>query len=174
MKEKYSLFLLPLFSLLFFVLFTGCATIQTTGTYPVKSEIKSNMSGNSAIYGTVRYVQNFTEVLGFDPYNNSPVTFGEATEVEIEPGNLKIKSDESGNFTVNNLKPGDYSIYYNDMKEKQKRTDVTLLPDQQLNIIIYTLGHFPYEPRNNVLVASHPLVNPITGPRISITVSRGR
>ena len=139
-REKKQALLTSIVLLLVSYYISGCAATQTWGTYQKKSTVETELNGKADLYGTVRMARDLTVISGYSIIKHDPGTYGVITDVRIEPGSIKIKSDISGNFTCKGLEPGKYSIYFKNGMKKEKRTDVTLQPDQQLDLTIYVQG----------------------------------
>lgn len=160
-NRKYSLtlFLLTLFTAYFL---TGCASSKNWDTFQKKSTFDAELNGKADLNGAIRMATNIDDII-FNRFSN---TYAFSTEVRIEPGNLKAKSDRDGKFNFKSLNPGEYSIYFIGTDKKEKRTDVNLETNCELNLVIYFQGdyvfHSPIPSLSNVGGEAEPAPGNIT------------
>jgi len=136
-QKKFQLLASSLLLLFAGYFFSGCAATQTWGTYQKKSTVETELKGNADLYGTIRMAKDLTVITGYSINGHSSETFGLSTDIKIEPGDIKVKSDKSGNFTCKGLKPGNYSLSFIDGNKKQKKVSFIAKPDQQLDLTLY-------------------------------------
>ena len=138
-NQKLSL-ISTLIGLLLSSIFIGCASTQNPEIYQQKSSLEQNLNGKADIDGTIMAAQDINDLI----YNRQFNTYPFSTEVRIEPGNLKIKTDPEGNFSYKRLDPGNYSIYFVDSNNKEKSTKLSVKPNSITNLIIYFQDKFKF------------------------------
>ena len=135
-STKFITFFLTLSSL-FIVLFTGCATVQTWGTYKTEGSYKSNLGGKAEVHGTIRMTEKLNDIVYNNIHHKSADTWGIKTKVTIDSTGKETESDEHGNFNFTDLIPGQYSIIFTDGNNKTKRANILLSSNQSLGLVIY-------------------------------------
>ncbi|WNH12248.1 outer membrane beta-barrel protein [Thalassobellus suaedae] len=109
-------------------------------------------------FSTLCFSQNYSIQGLLQDENNQPIAFANAILVDLDDINI-IKgtiTDELGNFTLDNLKSGDYILKISFLGFKEYTTRVEL--DRNIDFEIITLNETPQELNGVTVIAKRPVV----------------
>ncbi|WNH10262.1 outer membrane beta-barrel protein [Thalassobellus suaedae] len=112
----------------------------------------------SLFFSTLCFSQNYSIQGLLHDESSQPIAFANAILVDLDDINI-IKgtiTDELGNFTLENLKPGDYILKISFLGFKEYTTRVEL--DRNIDFEIITLNETPEELKGVTVVAKRPVV----------------